>query len=173
MLWTPHTWPITTHVHHQTTTSQTSHWTHSNLPNSSICSMFHYVERGASSAKTHWRNANSQGHDTCWPSRRNGGHDVSRRHHQITVHGWHKNNHFQQHGIQLVSVVIADDLIAHYNTVEQKGLKAVHELSQRMRHLARPQEGITSVIPMPLIDFVKLEKFDAVLSELLRHFSHF
>jgi len=70
---------------------------------------------------------------------------------------------------RLTSVVKADDMITRYGTTQlrKKGPKAVYEISQRMRHLARLkerlQEGIESEVPVPLTDFLKPDNFDAVI----------
>jgi len=80
---------------------------------------------------------------------------------------------------RLTSVVKADDLITRYGTTQlrKKGPKAVYEISQRMRHLARLkerlQEGIASDVPVPLTDFIKPDKFDAVIAGVEKEFGLF
>lgn len=68
------------------------------------------------------------------------------------------------------AVVKSDDLILRYGTVQlrKKGSKAVHEISQRMRHLGRLRIRMETVSgkPMPLIDSIRAKKFDIVIEAI-------
>lgn len=66
--------------------------------------------------------------------------------------------------VKVTEVVKSDDMIQRYGTTQlrKKGPKAVYEISQRMRHLARLKLRIDDGA-IPINDVIRPDKFDAVI----------